>query len=419
MTDVEATNAVAGTARSRIRLAIICTHPIQYQVPLWRALAADERWRVHVYFGAVMGAAGYVDREFGVPVRWDLPLTVGFAHTFMPGADAVQEVGPWTPSGQGLTAALRRDGCDAMLVNAYASVFWLRALRFAWSRGIPVVMRHEATDAAVGRGRLKAGLRDALLRQLYRRIAVFACIGTEAARHLARLGVPPDRCVSSPYCVDSEQFEAQRTRWLPSRSALRAELGCATDDIVLLFSGKLVPKKDPELIPAALAALDPALRRRFRVIVLGDGKLRTGLELAIRDVTGGRGHFAGFVNQSEMGRWYTAADCLVLPSQRGAGETWGLVVNEALQFGLPALVSNGVGCAPDLIVPGRTGEVFAAGSVEALAAALARMARLLPLDRERLAVECRARIADFTVGRAAEGLRDAIGRAVARVNRSI
>ena len=53
--------------------------------------------------------------------------------------------------------------------------------------------------------------------------------------------------------------------------------------------------------------------------------------------------FAGFRNQSELPRYLAAADVLVLPSD--AGETWGLVVNEAMACGLPAIVSRAAGCA--------------------------------------------------------------------------
>ncbi len=86
-------------------------------------------------------------------------------------------------------------------------------------------------------------------------------------------------------------------------------------------------------------------------------------------------YFAGFQNQSQMPRTYAAGDLLVLPSH-GGGETWGLCVNEAMCLGRPAIVSNHVGCGPDLIRPGETGWVFEAGRVDALAAALP--ARLLP-----------------------------------------
>ena len=104
------------------------------------------------------------------------------------------------------------------------------------------------------------------------------------------------------------------------------------------------------------------------------------------------------MNQSELGRAYAAADCLALPSDWG--ETWGLVVNEALATGLPCVVSDRVGCAPDLITPGETGEVFAVGDVGALAAAIERV-RATGRDR---ASACRQRAAEHSFERSTSGL---------------
>ena len=84
--------------------------------------------------------------------------------------------------------------------------------------------------------------------------------------------------------------------------------------------------------------------------------------------------FAGFLNQSELPAAYTAADVLVLPSD--GGETWGLVVNEAMACGLPAIVSDAVGCAPDLIEEGKTGFTHPMGDSAALAQCLMRLAEM-------------------------------------------
>ena len=76
--------------------------------------------------------------------------------------------------------------------------------------------------------------------------------------------------------------------------------------------------------------------------------------------------FAGFLNQSRILQAYQDADCLVLPSDNG--ETWGLVVNEAMASGLPVVVSDQVGCHPDLVAQGVTGYVYPCGDTSALAA---------------------------------------------------
>ncbi len=110
--------------------------------------------------------------------------------------------------------------------------------------------------------------------------------------------------------------------------------------------------------------------------------------------------FAGFLNQTEVAKAYAAADCLVLPSDYG--ETWGLVVNEAMVCGLPAIVSDRVGCGPDLVSDGVTGMVFPFGDIEALAQCLVRMATD-PALRAAMGARARERVADYSVERAVAG----------------
>jgi len=155
------------------------------------------------------------------------------------------------------------------------------------------------------------------------------------------------------------------------------------------------------LIPRALRLLPEGVVSRLHWIVVGDGDLRAVVEKEASSVLGSRIHFFGFMNQSEIGRAYAAGDLLVLPSRRGAGETWGLVVNEAMQFGLGALVSDGVGCASNLIKDD-TGAVFPSGDAQALAEAMVISSSI---PHEKTCRATRSHIATYSVANAAEGIR--------------
>lgn len=88
---------------------------------------------------------------------------------------------------------------------------------------------------------------------------------------------------------------------------------------------------------------------------------------------------------------------LVLPSH---SEPWGLVVNEALSFGCPAVVSDRCGCVPELVIDGVTGFAFQAGDIEALSRALLAVCRLSQ-DRFATAAECIRVISAYSPERAA------------------
>ena len=114
-------------------------------------------------------------------------------------------------------------------------------------------------------------------------------------------------------------------------------------------------------------------------------------------------YFLGFQNQTQLSPFYHAADLLVLPSREG--ETWGLVVNEALHHGLPCLVSEPVGCAPDLIENGVTGMVFETCSAQSLAAALQQVFKFIRRDDVRW--NCIQKVSGYSVENAAKGIAEA------------
>ncbi len=193
------------------------------------------------------------------------------------------------------------------------------------------------------------------------------------------------------------------------RAATRRSLGIADDALVLLFSGKLSARKGVELIPPAVRALPEELRSRAVILWLGDGDERRALAASLAAAPTVPAQFVGFRPQSALSAYYHAADLLLLPSRHS--ETWGLVVNDALHHGLPCVVSDRVGCAPDLVVPGVTGTTFAGDSAAALAAAICTAAVLTRRPEVREA--CRLKVAPYSVVAAAEGIAEAYAAATA------
>jgi glycosyltransferase involved in cell wall biosynthesis len=264
----------------------------------------------------------------------------------------------------------------------------------------PILFRAETTDHARERAALHSAVRDRLLRSLYAKCVRLLYVGRRSEEHFRRLGASDSQLVFSPYCVDTGSFsvdEFSRTRLRP---ITRRELGAGPDQVVVLFSGKLSDRKGAGLLLAAVKALPAPTRERVLVAFVGGGELRDTLAAQAAAMPPVNLRFCGFKNQSELSPYYHAADILALPSRHS--ETWGLVVNEALHHGLPCVVSTAVGCAPDLIEVGLTGEIAESDSVESLAAALARSVNLA--GRPEVRASCRERVSGYTVDRAAQGI---------------
>lgn len=394
-------NCCGGTsAPSSFMLCVIETHPVQYHAPVYRAVQQQFGIPVTALYGSDFSVAGYTDREFGARFAWDVDLLAGHAHRFLAtvqsgGGRSAEEVRTG-----GLRAALAELRPQSILLLGYGSAFQRGAFRAARRCGCPLLFRGETTDHARIRSRFKAWVRDACLRWFYGHCARLLYVGQRSQAHFRRLGCPEEKLVFSPYCVDTTPFavdEAARERW---REATRRELGFRAEQTVLLFSGKLSRRKGVDLLLAAVQALPEAQRRRMAALFLGSGEMMDPLQAMAESEPAVTARFVGFQNQRQLSRFYHAADLLVLPSVES--ETWGLVVNDALHHGLPCVVSEAVGCAPDLVQPGLTGEICESGSAEALGRALRRAQAWARGAEVRTA--CRARVAGYSVQRAAEGL---------------
>jgi glycosyltransferase involved in cell wall biosynthesis len=183
--------------------------------------------------------------------------------------------------------------------------------------------------------------------------------------------------------VDNARFALFARELAPRRFALRRDWGIVDHAYCVLFCGKLIPKKRPLDLLAA-ARLAPRLDGRpVHLLFVGDGELAGELRAQLTLPGAPAATLTGFLNQAGIPAAFVAADCLVLPSDYG--ETWGLVVNEALAAGRPVIVSDHCGCAEDLAAPlGRARHVFACGDVHALADCLRAVASHPSTDLELL-----------------------------------
>lgn len=387
----------------KYRLAIVETHPIQYKAPLFRRLAADPRLDVTVYY-ALLPDAVQQGAGFGLAFEWDVPLLEGYRYEVLRNRARHPSVmtfsGCDTPE---IRARLRATRPDAVLVNGWVTKTCIQALFACRRLCIPCLVRGEANLL-----RPRARWKHLGHRLLVRQYDAWLAIGS-ANRDFYRFhGCPEERIFWAPYAVDNARFAAAAAARVPRRAALRKEFGLPDDAVVFLFAGKLEAKKRPADLIEALTALPTDLRGRAAALFAGDGPLRAECERRAREL-GVTAVFKGFLNQSQMPDAYAAADALVLPSD--AGETWGLVVNEAMASGRPAIVSRAAGCCADLIVEGDTGAAFDCGDVAALSAALARYARA-PDHAAREGASAARHIARFDVGVAADGIAKAVAATV-------
>lgn len=393
--------------KEKIRLAIITTHPIQYQAPVWRYLGAFPEFEMRVFFASDFSVRGYIDRQFGVSFKWDQPLTAGYDYEFL-GHDV--KAGFFSMDGRRLRQSLEEFRPDVGLVCGYFPKYFPDAISQLKRMGAKVMMRAELTDADRSRNFLKGLARDIVIGALYKKVDHFISIGHYCQQHLMRMGIPERRISFGGYNVDNTLFEYHLETYGSQRNLLRKEMGIAEDQFVFLACGKLISKKNPLLLARAYRALQkiqPDLQTKL--IFLGDGELKEETILAAGKGAGKTVEVTGFINQGEIGKYYAVADCAVLPS--AFGETWGLVVNEAQIFGLPVIVSDRVGSFPDLVTP-ETGRVFPSGDELALVDTLKSVIPWVRSNSESIAFAARAKVANYTSEKAAAAIANAAKKIV-------
>lgn len=379
---------------------VIETHPVQYHAPVYRMVREAHGIPVTVIYGSDFSVAGYRDKEFDASFSWDVDLTSGNEVRFLSrvnegGARSFDQV-----SSRGLARTLQAARPSAVLLTGYSRLFNIAAFYVARRTGQPLLFRAETSDHAAARDTAKSAIRDWTLRRFYSLCARVLPIGSHSYAHYRRLGVPEDKMIFAPYCVNTAPFRCDETDREYLRPGTRTEIGLKKNDVAILFSGKLSERKGVHILIAAARLLPPALRERAVLVFLGSGPEQASLAASCQSDPVVRALFPGFRNQRALSPWYHAADMLVLPSLRF--ETWGLVVNEALHHGVPCVVSDAVGCAPDLIEDGRSGAIAKAGSPESLAGAIVRTANRL--SNSAIRFECRKKVSGFSLHHAADGI---------------
>ena len=348
-------------------LAILTTHPIQYQVPLWQALARNGGIPFEVWYLTDHGVRQSRDREFGKTFSWDLDTLSGYSYQFLDVAPGATPASFWRCRlRESLRERLRNRRVNVLWIQGWQVAAYWQAVREAKAAGVELWLRGESNDLSPV-ACWKRPLKRLQLGWLFKRVDRFLYIGSANKRLYQKYGVPESHLYPTPYAVDNERFARQAASLRQQRGLLRRQWGIPEDAYCILFCGKFIPKKRPmDLVAAAHRLRQTGRIPHLHLLFVGSGMLGGELRKVSRvvfdadspialatkgnaDVQAGQrppATFAGFLNQTDISKAYVAADCLALPSD--SGETWGLVVNEALASGLQCVVSDACGCAEDL-----------------------------------------------------------------------
>jgi glycosyltransferase involved in cell wall biosynthesis len=348
------------------KLAIITTHPIQYYAPVFSLLSRRQQIHIRVFYTWSQAAISKHDPGFNKNIAWDIPLLDGYEYEWVnntspdPGSHHFNGI-----INPGLTDRVNAYRPDAVLVIGWAYKSHLKAMRY-FKNKVPVLFRGDSTLLAE-KGNLASLFKAIFLRWVYRHADYAFYNGINNRAYFIKYGLETRQLIFAPHAVDNTRFAASRKE---EALAFRESLNAASD-MIILFTGKLEEQKDPFLLLDAFIALN---KPNTHLLFAGTGVLEN--DLKAKAEPNKNIHFAGFQNQAALPVIYQACDLFCLPSK---GETWGLVVNEAMAAGKAVLISDQCGCAADLVHEGN-GAIFKSGSHEQLLSCLEK----LTSDKEQL-----------------------------------
>ena len=275
------------------------------------------------------------------------------------------------------------------------------AARWARRRRRPLVIFDNARLQDVPR----TGFVNWVKRRVYRNVDGVLTAAPSHRPDFEAWGMSPSRIFYGVDVVDNDAWAALARGALSNPESTRSKW--ELPEKYFLAVGRQVAKKNLDrLIQAYGISRAASQDSGFDLVIVGDGPLKRKSQELVHKYGIAGVHFHPFRKPDELGAYYALSRGLVLPSL--SGESWGMVVNEAMACGLPVLVSRECGCSQTLVHEGSNGWTFDPLDHEALAKLLARFERLEDSERSAMGQSSRRIIAEWGLDRFVDGVQTAI-----------
>ncbi len=336
-----------------MKLAVITTHAIQYYAPVFKLLHQRQNIEIKVYYTWGEGSQKKHDPGFNKTVNWDISLLDNYPYEWVkntaktPGSHGFK--GVVNPE---LIEKIKAYNPDAILVYGWAYQGHLKVLRY-FKNKVPIYFRGDST-LLNDKKNFKSLLRSFFLKWVYSHVDHAFYVGSNNKSYFKKFGLKETQLSFAPHAIDNDRFKAGHNSEVQK---LRESLKITDEDILIVYAGKFEPVKNLKTLLTAFSAIK---QTNVHLLLVGNGPDEKDLRQQAETNEIKRLHFLDLVNQSYIPVIYHAADLFCLPS---ISESWGLAINEAMACGKAILTSNKVGCAADLVFPGKNGDIFEAGNI--------------------------------------------------------
>jgi glycosyltransferase involved in cell wall biosynthesis len=346
------------------KIAYLVSHPIQYQAPMLKYIAKNINADLEVLFLSDMSVKGYTDREFNQRVLWDTPLLEGYNFKFLKTFGYKNKTTFFSPVCLNIFSVMKNGNYDYIWLHGWGSINNILAIFFAKKLKIKVLLRGESGIHMPQGSPLKAYFKKIVLNYLFKKVHYFLAIGSMNANFYKFYGVESSKILVMPYAVDNVFFQEKSKFYKGQTEYIKKILNIECNAKIILYASKLTRRKNSlDLLMAYSKLIKNISQNQPYLLIVGSGELEKELKHYVKKLALNRVKFLGFVNQSELPKYYELCDVFVLPSSE---EQWGLVINEVMNHSKPVIISDEVGCGPDLVEDKVNGYIFKCGDIDHL-----------------------------------------------------
>jgi glycosyltransferase involved in cell wall biosynthesis len=349
-----------------LNLLILTTHPIQYNAPLYAYLTKHSSYSIKVFYTLGANTNSIIDNGFGTIENWKIDLLSGYDYEFIENISSCPSSlnynGIKNPS---LIPKIKVYNPDCIVVYGWKHQSHLSVLNYFHGK-IPIIFRGDSTTLDDYSGfSLRTYFRYAFLQWVYRKVDYVLSPGSASDQYFLKSGLKQNQIIRAEHAVDNERFMSMTKIEEEQLFELSSSLSIKPNEIIFLFAGKFIDKKNPLLLINAFVELKKQ-REDVRLLMVGNGILEEKIKQRINHLPlsiASSITLLPFQDQHQIKLLYRVANVFVLPS---VSETWGLSVNEALASGTPVIVSDKCGSSKDLVKKNINGLVFKSGDSQDL-----------------------------------------------------
>jgi glycosyltransferase involved in cell wall biosynthesis len=343
-------------------LAIYAIHPIMYQTPIFRVLSEKcNEIKSIILFGDDLSLKKVYFKQINTFYKPDVPLLLdGYNYKFLKNWAINSKGGFFSRINFGIVNELYKNNYNVILIHGYESLTAWLALFAAKLTNTKIIWRGEAVLRKIEHDNsFKQILKRFILKRFfnYCDAVMYSCTGNKA--YLKFYGVERDKLFSIPCAVNNNFFQEENKKYIVNITGLRSELGIHKEDLVVLFSARFTSRKRPMDLLKAINNID---NTNITILFVGDGPERENMEKYVEE-NKIKAIFTGFINQSQISKYYSIADINVVISDYDPSPK---AMNEAMNFKLPIIVTEVVGTAHDLVKNNENGFIIKVGDIKSL-----------------------------------------------------